>query len=115
MSDYYGKMGYGLFKQDFPEPNLGMIEPPRADLSKWRGRQNPDGTRSSIVTISVGFDDGEVLIPTLTPEGKQMSPDEAIRRFRETGEHFGVFKDPGSASRYAEQLSNRGGSFHDQR
>jgi hypothetical protein len=39
-------------------------------------------------------------------EGKIISEDEAIRRYKATGKHLGIFKDPESATRYAQQLHN---------
>ena len=46
----------------------------------------------------------EVLIPTVSNDGRIISDDEAIQTFQRTGKHLGMFKDPESASAYAEKL-----------
>lgn len=65
--------------------------------------RNSDGTISTIRTISVGTDRGEVLIPTVIG-GRVVSDDEAVRHYRETGEHLGVFKSARAATAYARKL-----------
>src|SRR5262249_53353287 len=41
-----------------------------------------------------------VLIPTVTPEGKELTNEEAIEHYFETGHHLGVFRDRDSAEAY---------------
>lgn len=66
--------------------------------------KNPDGTTSTVRTISVNFGNGEVLIPTVHPNGYIMTDDEAIQRYKDTGENFGTFKTVKEANSYAEKL-----------
>ena len=66
--------------------------------------KNPDGSISTVRTISIGTDEGEVLIPTVIG-GRVVSDEEAIRHYERTGEHLGVFNSPEEATRYAKKLS----------
>lgn len=64
---------------------------------------NPDGSVSTVRTISIGTEQGEVLIPTVI-NGKVVSDEDAIRHFEETGENFGTFESPEDADAYAQAL-----------
>lgn len=66
---------------------------------------NKDGSISTVRTISIGTDQGEVLIPTVVG-GKVVSIAEAIRHYQQTGEHLGVFDSPDHATAYAQSLHN---------
>lgn len=67
--------------------------------------KNPDGSISTTSSKSFGFDNGEVLLPTVV-NGKRLTDDEAIKRYRDTGENLGVFDTPEHADAYAEALHN---------
>lgn len=67
--------------------------------------QNADGSISTVRTISIGTDQGEVLIPTVV-NGRVVSDEEAIAHYNQTGEHFGIFNSPEEATAYAEALHN---------
>lgn len=67
--------------------------------------KNKDGSISTLRTISVGFDDGAYLIPTIAPDGTQLTNEEAIELFKETGKHLGKFISTEAADRYARKLS----------
>jgi hypothetical protein len=56
--------------------------------------------------MSIGTDAGEVLIPTVSDDGRLLSDDEAIALYRKTGRHLGIFDTPKHATAYAEQLHN---------
>lgn len=57
-------------------------------------------------SMSIGTDQGEVLIPTVV-NGVQLTPDQAIDHFNRTGQHLGMFSTPTAADRYAELLHQR--------
>lgn len=65
--------------------------------------KNQDGTVSTVRTISIGTNQGEVLIPTVVG-GRVVSDDEAIAHYERTGENFGTFRTPSEATAFAEKL-----------
>lgn len=68
--------------------------------------KNADGSVSTVRTMSIGTDAGEVLIPTVI-DGKVVSDEAAIEHFKKTGENFGTFKTPEEATAYAMALHDR--------
>jgi hypothetical protein len=54
--------------------------------------------------MSIGTDQGEVLIPTISDDGRVMSDQEAIAAYRRSGRHLGIFRTPEEATAYAQQL-----------
>lgn len=93
---YYDK----IHDKSFP----GRLVKGNLDTSKQPTVQNPDGTVSTVRSMSIGVDGREMLIPTVSPDGRVLSDDEAISQFEQTGKHLGVFKDEQSATNYAENL-----------
>lgn len=65
--------------------------------------RNPDGSVSTVRTISIGTDGGEVVIPTVVG-GKVLSNDAAIAHYRQTGENFGTFRSVDDANAFAQAL-----------
>lgn len=87
----------------------GQIEPGNIDLNRRPVVSNPDGTVSTVRSIGVNIDGREVLLPTIGDDGKDLTTEEAVARYRETGEHLGIFDTSDNASAYARTVSERQG------
>jgi hypothetical protein len=90
-------------------PGLGMAVPGNMNMALSARPQvpNADGSISTIRSMSFGTDQGEVLVPTVSPDGRVMSDDEAIKNYYRTGQHMGIFRDPNSATAFGE-MAHRG-------
>lgn len=90
---------------DFSNVTYGdILERGNIDLHNRPRVKNPDGSISTVRSMSANFDGQEVLIPTVSDDGRLLSDQEAIESFRRTGKHLGKFKTPQAANAYAEQL-----------
>ena len=99
----------GLLSWGNPE---GLVTPGNIDLNKRVKVKNKDGSFSTIESMSANIGGVEVLFPTITPDGKRMTPQQAMHRYMQTGEHLGVFVAPQFADKYAKDLSIRQGNFY---
>lgn len=104
-STYYGG-SVGSTKGMIEQGNINLLDRPTV--------KNKDGSISTVRTISIGTDQGEVLIPTVSDDGRLLSDDEAIALYEETGNHLGVFDNPDDATAYAESLHNQQDSLYSQ-
>ena len=87
--------------------SLDMIEQGNIDLSNRPIRKNPDGTISTVQSISVNIDGKEILMPTLSDDGRKLSNQEAIDLYKRTGKHLGKFSSIEAATNYAKELSQK--------
>jgi hypothetical protein len=82
----------------------GLMELGNIDLAKRPVVRNPDGSISTVRSMSVNFGGPEVLIPTVSDEGRVLSDQDAIDLFQRSGKHLGKFKTPDDATTYAKAL-----------
>lgn len=82
----------------------GLLQPGNIDLTNRPNVQNPDGSVSTVRSMSFEENGKEILIPTVSDDGRIMSNEEAIKQYHDTKKSFGVFKDAKSATMYAQKL-----------
>ena len=82
----------------------GLIEQGNIDLTKRPVVRNPNGTISTVRSMSFEENGQEILVPTVSDDGRIMTNREAIAEYHRTGKHLGKFDTPENATRYAKQL-----------
>lgn len=82
----------------------GMVEGGNIDLSKRPVVRNADGSISTVRSIGVEFDGKEILLPTVSEDGKILTEQQAIEQYRRTGKHLGKFSTVDAANAYAEAI-----------
>lgn len=92
----------GLPDGPLPLPSKGLLSPGNIDLTKRPIVKNPDGTISTVRSISFGDGGKEILIPTVAADGSGiLSDQDAIDQYRKSGQYLGMFDNPEDATAYA--------------
>lgn len=91
----------------FGDQATGMLEQGNIDLNARPTVKNSDGYISTVRSISANFDGQEVLIPTVSDDGKILSDEDAVNTYLRTGKHLGKFDNPDDATAYAESLHDQ--------
>lgn len=91
-------------KAPLADTNAGLVEKGNIDTSNLPKVYNPEtGGYSTVWSMSIGTDKGEVLIPRVV-DGNILTEEDAVKHYKETGQHLGIFKTAQDANKYAEQL-----------
>lgn len=85
-------------------PFPGMLQQGNIDLEHRPVVNNPDGSYSTVRSMSFGNDSGEVLVPTVSPDGKILPDRDAMDLYGKTKQSLGVFDTPEHADMYAGAL-----------
>jgi hypothetical protein len=68
---------------------------------------NPDGSFSTVRSMSFEENGQQVLVPTIDPQGKQMNVQESIDLYHRTGQHLGKFATEAQADSASAAISAR--------
>ena len=103
-----------LFTAGHPE---GLVKAGNIDILHRPNVKNPKGGFSSVLSETVGIGDKKhpgltAVIPTVLGNTKStkgqkpriVSPDEALKHFKETGENLGIFASLAAAEKYGDLL-----------
>lgn len=100
--------GEELAKYAEPAKTPGMAETGNINLFEQPRVPNADGSTSTIDSLSVNIDGKEVLLPTVTPDGRHFTgptaTEQAVAEYTRTGRHLGIFETPEQANKFAQQL-----------
>lgn len=90
-------------------PPDALVEVGNIDLSNRPKVTNPDGSVSTV--RSIGIQDGRthVVIPTVSPDGKIWTNQQAVANYQKTGQHLGKFTDQETADNFAQALHHSEG------
>lgn len=85
--------------------NINILARPQVKL--------PDGAIATVRSMSFSDDTGnEILVPTVSPDGKILTEKQAIDLYYKTGQHLGKFKTPDAASAYAQKLHEQQAQYY---
>lgn len=99
-------------KQNIAPDNIGQYGQGNIDLYNRPQYKNPDGSVSTVRSMSFGDENGqEILVPTIANDYYghpwQMTDQQAIDRYYDTGEYLGKFNSVPEANAYGIALHNQ--------
>lgn len=114
-SDFDNRLKAAVQKQvDAASTPPGMIERGNIDLAKRPQVKNSDGSVSTVRSMGINVDGQEVLIPTVSDDGRIMGNQEAVDTYMKTGRHLGKFTTPQASTAYAQALHSSQEAFYTQ-
>ena len=88
-----------------PAASHARQEPGNVDLYRQPEVPNPDGSTSTVDSRSYNIDGSEVLLPSVTPDGRHLqTDDEIVAEYFTTGRHLGKFATVPDANEAAAQI-----------
>lgn len=107
-NEFYSRYYQDIFTKNVSELSMKVkpVEEGNIDLKNRPVVRNADGTISTVRSMSVGIGGKEVLIPTVSDDGRIMTENEAIKQYLDTGRHLGKFRTVEEANTFAKQLHN---------
>lgn len=82
----------------------GLTAQGNIDLLNRPQVKNSDGSISTVRSMSFEEDGVEILVPTVSLDGKRLSDEQAIAQYQKTGQFLGKFSNAASATAYAQSL-----------
>ena len=92
-----------------PSPPVTLVTAGNIDLSKRKPVSVGNGMYATVRSISIPVNDQDpkgkqVVIPTVSPDGKLLSDHEAIMEYVRSGKHLGIAKNIPDAEKFARWL-----------
>jgi hypothetical protein len=88
-----------------PQMQRGGFDRGNIDLYRQPQVRNPDGSISTVDSSSYNIGGREMLLPSVTPDGRHLASDaDIVGEYERTGRHLGSFSSPEAASSYAREL-----------
>ena len=84
-----------------------LVELLNLDLGNRPRVPMPDGSIATIRSAGFNIDGQEVLLPTISPDGRLLSDDEAVALYRQTGKHLGKYGTPEASAAWGRFLSQQ--------
>jgi len=90
----------------------GLLEQGNIDLKHRPQVKLEDGSIATVRSMSFEEDGKEILVPTVSPDGKLLTDQEAIDLYHKTGQFLGKFDTPENANAFAEKLHQAQDAFY---
>ena len=106
-SMYEEAMRRGLVPSASKQPDIpsqGLQEKGNIDLNNRPMVKLPDGKVATVASRGFNIDGQEVVLPTVSDDGRILTADEAVDQYMRTGKHLGKFDTRENASAFGENL-----------